>query len=245
MLKGKKGAVLSFNDLKTFCTESAGPCGGMGMRRLTLEEGCVEGGRAVKQADSPPGPTRAAWAPRATHIKHLEQCSARSVWSSGLAHRRRLEYGNDYNSSAPLCNWLTVWCRANHFTPICLRFPMCQMRQQDSSWSVQSFPSLTFCKPTILQAHEHLSLIKVNARKNTLWCKPFPRPPQLPPNTQKWCLVCIKYQKWIINPYQKQQAYRPSYTPNANWPDGLLGQGSLLRGLFQILLTPCRWADEV
>ena len=191
----------------------------MGMRRLALEEGCVEGRRAVEQVDSPPGPIRAAWAPAAAHVKCLEQCSAPSVWSSGLAHRRRLEYRNAYNSSAPLCNWLTVWFRANHFTPICLQFSMCQMRQ-NSSWSVQSFLSLTFCKPTILQAHEHLSLMKVNARNNTLWCSP-PRP-QPPPNTQKWCLVCVKYQKWIINPYQKQQAYGPSYTKRqlAGWTPG-------------------------
>ena len=30
------------------------------MRRLALEEGCVEGRRAVEQVDSPPGPIRAA-----------------------------------------------------------------------------------------------------------------------------------------------------------------------------------------
>ena len=60
VLKGKKGGVLSFNDLKTFCTEPAVPCGGMGMRRLALEEGCGEGRRAVEQVDSPPGPIRAA-----------------------------------------------------------------------------------------------------------------------------------------------------------------------------------------
>lgn len=166
----------------------------------------------------------------------LEQRSAPSVWSSGLAHRRRLKYRDDYDSLAPLCSWLTLWCRASHFTPVCLQFSVCQMRQQDFSWFVQSFPSLTFCKPTILQAHEHPSLIKVNARNNKLWCSPSPL--RLPPNTQKWCLVCIKYQKWMINPHQKQ-AYGPSYTLNANWPDGLLGQGALLRGLRQILLTTC------
>ena len=30
------------------------------MRRLALEEGCVEGGGAVEQVDSPPGPIGAA-----------------------------------------------------------------------------------------------------------------------------------------------------------------------------------------
>ena len=50
MLKGKNGGVLSFNDLKTFYTEPAVPCGGMGMRRLALEEGCGEGRRAVEQS---------------------------------------------------------------------------------------------------------------------------------------------------------------------------------------------------
>ena len=60
VLKGKKGGVLSFNDLKTFYTEPTVPCGGMGMRRLALEEGCGEGRRAVEQVDSPPSPIRAA-----------------------------------------------------------------------------------------------------------------------------------------------------------------------------------------
>ena len=130
--------------------------------------------KGCEQVDSSPGRTRAAWAPGLAHMKRPEQCSAPRVWSSGLAHRRRLKYRDDCNSLAPLSNWFTLWCRASHFTPICLQFSVCQMRQQDFSWFVQSFPSLTFCKPTILQAHEHLSLMKVNARNDKRWCSPTP-----------------------------------------------------------------------
>lgn len=107
-VKRKKGRSSFFQWFKDLCTEPAVPCGRMGMRRLALEEGCVEGGGAVEQVDSPPGPIGAAWAPVAAHIKRLGQCSVPSVRSSGLAHRRRLEYRNACNSSAPLCNWLTV-----------------------------------------------------------------------------------------------------------------------------------------
>ena len=65
MLKGKKGGVLSFIGLKTFCTEPAVPCGGMGMRSLALEESCVEGRRAVKQVDSSPGRIKSSMSPSA------------------------------------------------------------------------------------------------------------------------------------------------------------------------------------
>lgn len=54
------GGVLSFNGLKTFHTKPAISYGGMGVRRLALEEGHVEGRRAVKQVDSPSRPLRAA-----------------------------------------------------------------------------------------------------------------------------------------------------------------------------------------
>lgn len=110
MLKGKKGGVLSFNGLKTFCTEPAVPCGGMGMRRLALEEGCVDGRRAAWKEEGMRGRKKGcetSWIlllgaleqhePQCSHtFKCLEQCSAPSVWSSGLAHRRRLKYRDDY-----------------------------------------------------------------------------------------------------------------------------------------------------
>lgn len=68
-------------------------------------------------------------------------------------------------------------------------------------------------------------------------------PPSPHHNTQKWCLVCIKYHKWIINPHQKQPANGPRYTLNSNGQEWLLGQGALLRGLHRILLTTDRRAD--
>lgn len=38
-VKGKKGGVLSFNDLKTFCAESAVPCGGDGNEKVDFGGG--------------------------------------------------------------------------------------------------------------------------------------------------------------------------------------------------------------
>lgn len=96
------GGVVYFSGLKTTGAEPAVWWGGMGMRRLALEEGHAEGVRPVKQADSPcSGGWRAAGASAAAHGKHLEQCSARST--KCLGHRSCIKRRNDCAVSVPLC----------------------------------------------------------------------------------------------------------------------------------------------